>query len=133
MNPEEHSFLRMIVRYQRRFAQGFKKSFITHLKLRGIWDKYQLRDADIDVSLTKPSMYELYEVQQLVAAKMEIYKSALGDDSEFSKITMMKKYLGMSDAEVKENYENIIKEKMLSQLSEFYSSQVAERKGLAEW
>ena len=133
MNPEEHSFLRMIVRYQRRFAQGFKKSFITHLKLRGIWDKYQLRDADIDVSLTKPTMYELYEVQQLVAAKMEIYKSSLGDDSEFSKITMMKKYLGMSDAEVKENYENIIKEKMLSELSEFYGGQVAERKGLAEW
>jgi len=52
----------MIVRFQRRFADGFKKGFITHLKLRDIWDKYQLNDDDIDVYLTKPSMYELLEV-----------------------------------------------------------------------
>ena len=51
----------MIVRLQRRFALGFKNSFITHLKLRDIWDKYQLKDEDIQVELIKPGMYELFE------------------------------------------------------------------------
>lgn len=133
LNYEEYSFLRMIVRFQRRFADGFKKGFITHLKLRDIWDKYELIDSDIDISFVKPSMYELLAVQQLVEAKMNIYKASLGDNSEFSKIMMMKKYLGMTDAEVKENYENLIKESMLTELGEYYKGQVAEKKGLVGW
>lgn len=131
LNYEEHSFLRMIVRMQRRFADGFKKGYITHLKLRGIWDKYNIVDEDIDVSFVKPSMYELLEVQKIVETKMNIYKASLGDDKEISKISGMKKYLGFSDAEIKQNFENLIKEKMLTELAEYYSGQVAEKHGLA--
>lgn len=131
LNYEERSFLRMIIRFQRRFADGFKRGYITHLKLRGIWDKYSLTENDLDVSFVKPSMYELFEVQQIINTKMEIYKTSLGDDKEISKITGMKKYLGFSDAEIKENYENLIREKMLTELAEFYGGQVAEHKGLA--
>lgn len=133
LNYEEHSFLRMIVRFQRRFADGFKKGFITHLKLRDIWDKYELEDDDIDVSFVKPSMYELFEIQQILEAKMNIYKSSLGDDKEISKISGMKKYLGFTDDEIKANFENIIREKMMTELAEYYGSQVAEKKGLAGW
>lgn len=133
LNYEEYSFLRMIVRFQRQFALGFKRGFITHLKLRDIWDKYELTEADVDISFVKPSMYELLATQQLVEAKMNIYKASLGDDNDFSKMTMMKKYLGMSEAEIKENYENLIKEKMLNELKEYYGGQVAEKKGLAGW
>ena len=48
---EEYTFSRMIIRFQRRFAHGFKNSFITHLKLRGLWDKkdYDLRESDLDI------------------------------------------------------------------------------------
>ena len=133
LNYEEKSFLQMIIRFQRRFSIGFKDGFITHLKLRGIWDKYDLRDSDIDIQFVKPSMYELLETQQLVEAKMAIYKASLGDDNDFSKITMMKKYLKMSDTEIKENYENLIKQKMLNELAEFYGGKVAEKGGLEGW
>lgn len=133
LNYEEKSFLQMIIRFQRRFSIGFKDGFITHLKLRGIWDKYGLRDSDIDIQFVKPSMYELLETQQLVEAKMAIYKASLGDDNDFSKITMMKKYLKMSDTEIKENYENLIKQKMLNELAEFYGGKVAEKGGLEGW
>lgn len=78
-------------------------------------------------------MYELLETQQLVEAKMAIYKASLGDDNDFSKITMMKKYLKMSDTEIKENYENLIKQKMLNELAEFYGGKVAEKGGLEGW
>lgn len=46
---EEYSFLRMVIRLQRRVALGFKKGFIVDLKLRGMWDKYQLKESDIDI------------------------------------------------------------------------------------
>lgn len=133
LNYEEYAFLRMIIRFQRRFANGFKNGFITHLKLRDIWEKYELRDEDIDIAFVKPSMYEQLAIQQLVNAKMETYKASLGDDNEFSKITAMKKYLGFTDAEVRENYENLIKEKMLTELSEYYGGKVAENDGLEGW
>ena len=51
----------MVVRLQRRFALGFKNGFITDLKLKGIWDKYELKESDIDVQFALPSTYELYE------------------------------------------------------------------------
>ena len=133
LNYEEYAFLRMIIRFQRRFAHGFKNGFITHLKLRDIWDKYELRDEDINVSFVKPSMYEQLAVQQLVTAKMDTYKASLGDDNEFSKIVAMKKYLGFTDNDIRENYENLIKEKMLTELGEFYGGKVAENNGLEGW
>lgn len=133
LNYEEHSFLKSIIRMQRRFAMGFKAGFITHLKLRDIWDKYNLKESDIDIAFIKPSMFELLEVQQLMEAKMNIYKIALGDNDEFSKSIAMKKFLHMTDEEVRENYESLIKEKMLNELGEYYAGQVAEKKGLAGW
>lgn len=133
LNYEEHSFLKSIIRMQRRFALGFRNGYITHLKLRGLWDKYNLKDSDIDVSFVKPSMFELLEVQQLVEAKMNIYNLALGDNDEFSKQIAMKKFLKMTDDEIKENYESLIKEKMLNELGEYYAGKVAEKNGLAGW
>lgn len=133
LSYEEHSFLRMVVRLQRRFALGFKNGFIVDLKLKGIWDKYELKESDIDVAFALPSTYELYEKQQIIETKMNIYKNALGDNEEFSKTTAMKKLLGFSDAEIKENFENLIKEKMINAYGDYMSEQVAEHKGLADF
>jgi hypothetical protein len=43
---EEYSMARSIIRYQRRFALGLKRSFITNLKLIGLWKKYKMREID---------------------------------------------------------------------------------------
>ena len=131
LSYEEHSFLRMVVRLQRRFALGLKNGYITDLKLKGIWEKYELKESDIDIQFALPSTYELYEKQQIIETKMSIYKNALGDNEEFSKTTAMKKLLGFSDAEIKENFENLIKEKMINAYGDYMSEQVAEHKGLA--
>jgi len=45
-----------------------KKGFITDLKLRGIWDKYNLKDSDITVEFAPPILYNIYERQKLVTA-----------------------------------------------------------------
>lgn len=111
---EEYAFSRMIIRFQRRFAEGFKRGFITHLKLREIWDKdnYELNESDINIEFVKPVLYDLYQVQKLVDAKMTIYK-AFADQEELSKTLMMKKYLGYSDRDIEDNYKQLIKDKQL--------------------
>jgi len=124
---EEYAFSRMIMRFQRRFAEGFKRGFITHLKLRDIWEKegYDLLESDIDIEFVKPVLYDLYETQKLVDAKMTIY-NAFADKDEISKINVMKKYLGWTDKDVEENYRNIIKEKQMTAVGDFFADRVSE-------
>lgn len=123
---EEYSFARMVVRNQRRFASGFKKGFITHLKLRDIWEKYNLKESDLNIEFVKPVLYDLYQTQKLVGAKMDIY-GAIVDRDEMSKILAMKKYLGMTDKEIEENFMTIAKEKMLAQLGDYWTGKLDER------
>lgn len=120
---EEYAFLRMVIRFQRRFALGFKGGYITHLKLKGIWKKYDLKDSDINIDFVEPVLYDIYQTQKLVETKMNTYK-AIVDQEEFSKILAMKKILGMTDDEIEENFKSLIKEKQLVQLAEFYSEKL---------
>ena len=113
------------VRNQRRFAMGLKRSFITHLKLRKLWDKFKMKEIDLNIEFMKPLLYDLYEVQKLVTAKMDIYEKAVEQD-ELSKITAMKKYLGMSDEEVLQNFKNLIYEKQLISLGDFFSDKISD-------
>ena len=124
---EEYSFSRMIMRFQRRFAEGFKRGFITHLKLRGIWDKkdYGLKDSDLQVNFTAPVLYDLYEKQKLTEAKMAIYK-AFTDNDEMSKSLCMKKYLGWSDEEIKENYTSLILDKQWTAVADMMSERISD-------
>lgn len=125
MSYEEYSFSRMIIRFQHRFAEGFKRSFITHLKLREIWKKegYELQESDIQVEFIKPVLYDYYEIQKLVDTKMTIYKS-FADNDELSKIIAMKKYLGYSDKDIEDNFKMLIKEKQLVAVSDYFADLV---------
>jgi gamma-glutamyl:cysteine ligase YbdK (ATP-grasp superfamily) len=40
---EELKFAKFIVRVQQHFAEGLKNGFITHLKLRKLWEKYEIK------------------------------------------------------------------------------------------
>ena len=120
---EEYSHARQIIRFQRRFALGFKKGFITHLKLIGLWDKYELNESDITVEFMAPVLYDLYQTQKLMAVKMDTY-SAIVDHEEFSKILAMKKILGYTDAEIEENFRELTREKQLVMLGDYYADQL---------
>lgn len=122
---EEYSFARMIVRLQRRFALGFKSGFITHLKLRDIWEKYDLSEDDIKVDFIKPVLYDLYQTQKLTETKMNIYRSVV-DNEEMSKIIAMKKYLGFSDSDIDENFIALAREKMLTENATYWGDKVGE-------
>ena len=82
-------------------------------------------ESDIDVEFVKPILYDLYETQKLVDAKMTIY-NAFADKDEISKILVQKKYLGWSDRDVEENYKSIIKEKQMTAVGDFFADQISE-------
>lgn len=120
---EEFSFLQQEVRLQRRFAAGFKRGFITHLKLRDIWEKYELTESDIDVEFVRPLLYDLYNKQKIVETKMNAYK-AIVDNDEFSKTLAMKKILGYSDDDIEQNFKDLIKEKCIMQVADYWSGKI---------
>lgn len=126
ISSEEYAFSRMIMRLQRRFAAGFKRSFITHLKLRDLWDKkdYELTESDIDISFMPPVLYDYYELQKLTEIKMAIYKSYAEND-EMSKSLAMKKYLGWTDEDIKENFEALIADKQRVAIADYFGELVS--------
>jgi len=107
---EELKFAKFIVRLQQRFANGLKNGFITHLKLKGLWDKYSLKETYFDLVFNPPSnFYELRE-QQKLELKLKNFNDLSQNDS-VSKTYAQKRYLGWTDTEVKANREFLRKDK----------------------
>ena len=79
INYEEYRFAKFVMRLQDRFAIGIAKGFITHLKLIGLWDRYELKEQDIKVNITPPASYDLYERQKLLQVKFD--NQSTGSDS----------------------------------------------------
>src|SRR5574344_866314 len=42
---------------QRNFAMGMKQSFITHLKLRGLWEEYSMSEDDLCIKFNTPTSF----------------------------------------------------------------------------
>jgi hypothetical protein len=108
------------MRHQKAIASAFKKTYITHLKLRKLWDDYGLTENFIKVSFTPPGLFELYQMQALNSVKFGIYKEMTDGDETFSKNLAMKKILGYTDKDVKENYIERRKEKLYEAVTEHF-------------
>lgn len=106
---EELKFARFIIRMQQRFSSAIKKTFITHLKLKNLWDEYELKETFLSVDFNPPTnFYDLRENQ-----KMELKTKTYNDltQSEFiSKTFVQKKYLGWSDLQILANREYLRKD-----------------------
>lgn len=101
---EELKFARFIIRQQQRFSNGMKRGFITHLKLKGLWEQYDLKEQDFDLDFNVPSnFYELRESQRL-EMKANNYNN-LAANEFVSPTYAQKKYLGWSDKEILANRE----------------------------
>jgi hypothetical protein len=110
---EELKFARFIIRMQMQFAAGLKNGFITHLKLKKIWEKYNLKELNLDLEFNVPSNFFEMREQQKLELKVNNWSSLT--NSEFvSNTWAQKKYLGWSDIEVKANREFLRKDKELT-------------------
>ena len=119
-----------MIRYQRRFALGLKKTFVTHLKLRKIWEKFGLKESDIEIKFVPPVLYDLYQIQKMMEAKVGAYDTLTSSHDEFSKIYAMKSILHMTDEEIKENFDLLVKEAMLIKKAEWAADKLAEQSPL---
>lgn len=101
---EELKFAKFVVRMQQQFAEGIKNGFITHLKLRKLWDKYDIKENFIDIVFNVPiNFFEMREAQKL-EIKVKTFNDIIQSES-VSKTYAFKKYLGWTDIEVKANRE----------------------------
>jgi len=110
MLREELMFAKFIVRVQQKFAAGLKNGFITHLKLKEHWEKYDLKESSFNLDFTPPTnFYELREFQKL-EIKANAFNTMVQNES-ISKTYAQRKYLKWSDKEVVLNREFLKKDK----------------------
>tara|TARA_R100000008_G_scaffold86892_1_gene82511 strand:+ start:8240 stop:10030 length:1791 start_codon:yes stop_codon:yes gene_type:complete len=106
---EELKFARFVIRQQERFAAGIKRGFITHLKLKKLFEKFDLIETNIEVVFNVPTnFFELRESQRL-ELKSGAYTS-IAADSFISATYAQKKYLGWKDRDILANREFLRKD-----------------------
>jgi len=106
---EELKFAKFIIRMQQQFASGLKNGFITHLKLKDLFDSYDLKPQNIHLEFNVPTnFYELRESQKLELKATNFNSLA---SNEFVAATYaQKRYLGWNDVDVKANREFLRKD-----------------------
>jgi hypothetical protein len=99
---DELRFARYIIRIQRQFAVSIRDSFITHLKLKGFWKQYKIKQRSIQIRFNVPSSFMAMREQQLLDLKFDNFIKITGNNS-ISPSYAQKYYLGMTDDLMKEN------------------------------
>ena len=106
---EELKFARFVIRQQQRVAAAIKPGFITHLKLKKLWDKLDIREEQFEFEFNVPTnFYELRE-QQKLQLKFTSYNN-LATSEMISKTFAQKKYLTWSDSDILANREFLRKD-----------------------
>ena len=97
------------MRQQERFSAGLKRGFITHLRLKKLFEKFELNETNLEVSLNVPTnFFELRENQRL-GLKADNFSNLAGN--EFVSATYaQKKYLGWKDKDILANREFLRKD-----------------------
>jgi hypothetical protein len=106
---EELKFAKFVIRQQQKFAAAIKKGFTTHLKLRGLWEEYNLAETNLDIVFNVPSNY--FEMRQ--SQKLELKAANFNNlaSNEFISTTYaQKKYLGWKDRDILANREFLRKD-----------------------
>lgn len=101
---EELKLAEKVISIQRRFTPAIKQGFITHLKLKKIYDRLKVAERYIQIDFVPPSNY--FRQRELQTAQLEATAfSALAGIEQFSKAFLMKRILRMSDSEIASQYE----------------------------
>jgi len=101
---EELKFALLIIRFQRQFASTLKETYITHLKLKGLWDQYKLKEHDINISFNPPTYFHAAREAQIHELKFKTLSDIIQTEA-VSKSYALKKYMNWSDADLKVNRE----------------------------
>ena len=106
---EELKFAKFIIRLQQQFASGLKRGFLTHLELKGLKEKYSLKESQIHLHFNVPTnFYELRENQKL-ELKTSTYNNLVANEFISATYGQMK-LLGWSETDIKANRELLRKD-----------------------
>lgn len=109
---EELKFANFIVRLQAKFAVGLKNAFVTHLKLKKLWQNFEMRENSFDLEFTPPRNYYELRRQQILDLKLNNFNSITQNES-ISKGYAQKTFLGWNDEQIKANREWLRKDASL--------------------
>ncbi len=106
---DELKFAKFIIRLQQQFASGLKNGFLTHLELKGIKQKLDIKEQNLHLEFNVPTnFFELRENQKL-ELKATNYNNLAAN--EFISATYgQKKYLGWTENDIKANREFLRKD-----------------------
>ena len=109
---EELRFAKFVMRLQRQFAMALKDSFIVHLKLRQLWEKYKLKEHEICLTFNTPTQFMVMREQQAFNLKFENYNN-MGNNELVSQSYAQRHYLDWTDDMMAENREWLRKDNEL--------------------
>jgi hypothetical protein len=101
---DELRFARFIIRIQQQFASAIRETFITHLKIKGHWKQYKLKEKAVNCEFNVPTSFMAMRNQQHLEMKFKNYNEAIGSGTIAASYAM-KYYLDMSADQMKENRE----------------------------
>lgn len=96
---EELKFATMIMRQQKKFASGLKRGFITHLKLREMFDENDITEQNIVVTFNPPSNFYDLRNNQKMELKVNAYNNLMSTQ-KVSDTYAKKTVLGWKDIDI---------------------------------
>lgn len=118
---EELKMAEKVISIQRRFVNPIKQGFITHLKLKKLYNKLNVKERYIKIDFIPPSNYFRQRELQTIQLEAAAFGSLAGVEV-FSKSFLMSRILNWSDPEIAAQYELRKKEAAI----EFEIKQIAE-------
>lgn len=109
---EELRFAKFVMRLQRQFSTSLKDSFIVHLKLRKLWEKYNLKEHEICLTFNTPTQFMAMRESQEFNLKFENYNN-MGNNELVSQSFSQRHYLDWTDDQMAENREWLRKDNEL--------------------
>ena len=100
---EELRFAEFIISLQRKFAEGFRQGFISHLKLTGLYDAFRLKEHMMELEFVPPTNYFHMRRLQAIQIAGDAYSKIAGIDV-ISKTWTLKNIMGLTDEEILEQY-----------------------------
>jgi hypothetical protein len=109
---EELKFAKFVIKLQMGFASGLKDAFVTHLKLKDLWEDYELKELHFDITFNPPTNFHELRNQQIMDLKFANYGTMVSNPL-VSDTYAKKNYLGLNDQEIKDNREMLRKDAAL--------------------
>jgi len=121
MSREEIKFEKYVYWIVQKFIDIVKQIYVTHLKVKGIWDHYEMHWDDIEVVAVPPSYFSYMKNAEVLEAQFTRFANFTNNvDAEtpiFAKKTALKEGLGWSDEKIAQN-EKWLREEMAAKAGE---------------